>query len=292
MSSYTSPVDKLLTYGDPRELGGDPWPDDLELGLTSEHIPELLRMVTDKELLNTDAEEDPAGWAPLHAMRALGQLRDISALEPLLAASDMLLDDDEGLGDWALEELPEVYALLGPQGIPSLASVLSDTSRDLYVRSIAEHGLKLIAQKYPEHRDACIEILARVLSATHEKDSELNGFIIGDLIRLKAVEVASAIEQAFAAEEVDQMIVGDWDDVQVDLGLKEPTEHLAPDFSSLASLFSPQQDALSSESTQPPLSGPGRYAVKPRKLASNAMTKKDKAKMSKVSRKKNKKKHK
>src|SRR5260370_19225856 len=124
MSSYTSPVDKLLTHGGPEAYDVENWPDYLAVGLTSEHIPELLRMVTDKELIGADPGEDPTGWAPVHAMRALGQLRDISALEPLLAASDMLLDYDEGLGEWALEELPEIYALLGPQGIPSLASVL------------------------------------------------------------------------------------------------------------------------------------------------------------------------
>jgi hypothetical protein len=292
MSSYTSPVDKLLTYGNPKELDGDPWPDYLTLGLTSEHIPELLRMTTDRELLGADSDAGPEGWGPLHAMRALGQLRDISALEPLLAASDLLLDDDEGLGDWALEELPEVYALLGPQGIPSLTAVLSNTSRDLYVRSDAAHGLELIAQKYPEYRAACIETLTQVLAATHERYSELNGFIIAHLIHLKAIEAASAIEQAFAADEVDLIITGDWDDVQVDLGLKEPSAHPERNFSSLASILSPQQDSLSSASPSPRLPGPGRYAVKPRKLASNAMNKKDKAKMSKVSRKKNKKKHK
>jgi len=249
-------------------------------------------MVTDKELLSNDPEEDPAGWAPVHAMRALGQLRDISALEPLLAASDLLLDDDEGLGDWALEELPEIFALLGPQSISSLEAVLSDTSRDLYVRSIAARGFELIAQKYPEYRDTCIEILARALSATHDKYSELNGFIVNHLIRLKAVEAASAIEQAFAADEVDRMIAGDWDDVQVDLGLKEPSEERVQAAASFASLFSPQQSTEPSNSALPSLPGPGRYAVKPRKPASNAMSKKDKAKMSKASRKKNKKKHK
>lgn len=290
MSSYTAPVDKLLTLGRPEEYDVEKWLDYQALGLTSEHIPELLRMLTDKELLNTDADEDPSGWAPVHAMRALGQLRDISALESLLTASDLLLDDKEGMGDWALEELPEIYALFGPQGIPSLASVVSDTSRDLYVRGMVVDGLQLIAKKYPEYRDACIEILVRVLSETHEKYSELNAFIVGSLIRLKAVEAASTIEQAFAAEEVDEMINGDWDDVQVDLGLKEPSEDSAPVSSSSASLFSPQQVAVSSGSALPPLSGPGKYAVKPRKLASNAMSKKDKAKASKNARKKNKKK--
>ena len=36
------PVDRLQDYGDCREMHG--WPDYLKLGLTHEHIPELLRM--------------------------------------------------------------------------------------------------------------------------------------------------------------------------------------------------------------------------------------------------------
>jgi hypothetical protein len=225
-------------------------------------------------------------------MRALGQLRDISALQPLLAASSMLMDYDKGLGDWAIDELPQVYALLGPQAIPALTSVLSDTTWESNVRINVATGLKLIAERYPEHRDACVEILVHVLSETHEQYSGLNGFIISDLIDLKAVETAPVIERAFVAGEVDEMVVGKWDTVQIALGLKEPPEGPVPDLSPFASLFSPQRETLSSSSALPPLSGPGQYAVKHRKPASNAMSKKDKAKMSRASRKKNKKKHK
>jgi hypothetical protein len=62
MSSYASPLDKLLTYGYPEEHAEKTWPDYLALGLTTEHIPELLRMVTDKDLLTADCEETPACW--------------------------------------------------------------------------------------------------------------------------------------------------------------------------------------------------------------------------------------
>ena len=47
-SSYTSPVDKLLTYGDCRELRE--WPNYLELGFGQEHVSDLIRMATDNEL--------------------------------------------------------------------------------------------------------------------------------------------------------------------------------------------------------------------------------------------------
>lgn len=81
-TSYPSPVDKLLTYGDAR-LGADSWPNYLELGFGPEHIPDLIRMATD-EALNTAETEDMAVWVPTHAWRTLGQLRAEAAIKPLL----------------------------------------------------------------------------------------------------------------------------------------------------------------------------------------------------------------
>src|SRR5437762_4607236 len=97
-TTYTSPVDKLLRIGKPEPTDVEDWPDYLELDLTTEHIPELLRMLTDKELLEIDPER-PEGWAAVHAMRALGQLRDAAVVEPLLKNSEALLDYDTGLGE-------------------------------------------------------------------------------------------------------------------------------------------------------------------------------------------------
>jgi len=39
------------------------------------------------------------------------------------------------------------------------------------------------------------------------------------LVELKAVESKLTIERAFAADSVDSTVMGDWEDVQVDLGL-------------------------------------------------------------------------
>ena len=47
-----------------------------------------------------------------------------------------------------------------------------------------------------------------------------NGFLIRYLIKLQAVEAAPLMERAFAADRADLSIVGDWEDAQVDLGLK------------------------------------------------------------------------
>src|SRR5215471_14067 len=110
-TTYPAPVDKLLSIGEPEVANVEQWPNYLELGIGTAHIPDLLRMLSDKTLydpeLLKEGEEKPEGWAPHHAMRALGQLRDVSAVEPLLSQSDRLVDYDEGLGEWGMEELPE-----------------------------------------------------------------------------------------------------------------------------------------------------------------------------------------
>ena len=46
-TTYTSPVDKLLTLGKPESSSPEKWPNYLEFGLGPEHIPELIRMATD-----------------------------------------------------------------------------------------------------------------------------------------------------------------------------------------------------------------------------------------------------
>jgi hypothetical protein len=57
-----------------------------------------------------------------------------------------------------------------------------------------------------------------------------NGFLVASLVDLHAVEAAPLIEQAFAATCVDLVVIGDWDAVQIALGLKsaEEVESTAP----------------------------------------------------------------
>src|SRR5436305_13614282 len=116
--SYPSPVDKLLTCGDPWEVRANPkdWPQYLELGIGPEHIPDLIRMATDGELRWAEEDSDEV-WAPIHAWRTLGALHAEEAIEPLLSLFKNIEEYDD---EWALEELPDVYGMIGPAAIPAL----------------------------------------------------------------------------------------------------------------------------------------------------------------------------
>ncbi len=209
-TNYSPTVAKLLALGDTHE--GPEWPNYLELGLSTEHIPELISLATNTDLYWSEAE-GPEVWAPVHAWRALGQLRAEAAIEPLLPLFHELIDSD-----WASEELPEVYGLIGPSAIPALARYGADPSHGLWPRLAATHGLERIAVHYSTARPTCVAALSHQLEQFRTNEPEFNGFLISFLIELKAIEAAPLIERAFAANQVDLSIVGDWEDVQVALG--------------------------------------------------------------------------
>ncbi len=219
---YTPPVDKLLTLGEPQPFAPDRWPNYLELGLGPEYIPDLIRMATDHEIRSIEPkegeEEEPEFWAPIHAVRALGQLHAEAAIEPLIQLLTVQVHDE-----WMQEELRFVFGLIGPAAIPALTAYLADTSHELYPRGYAAHGLEEIGNWHPESRSEVIAALSKQLESFEENDYELNGFLISGLSRLKAVEALPLIERAFAADRVDEFVIG-LDGVLVELGLKEREE--------------------------------------------------------------------
>lgn len=237
---YQPPVDQLLTLGEPEPIESDTWPDYLAMGLGHDNIPELIRMAQDQELRNIYEEiydeDDPTFHAPLHAIYALGQLRAESAIEPLLGLLDR--KDDE----WIMEDVPTVLGMIGPAAIPAITAYLADTTKDTYSRLSASNGLVAIAQRHPENRDECIAVITRQLEQYEENDEELNGFLIADLVQLKATETLPLIEQIFQSDKVDEFVIN-LDYVLEEFGLKERKEPPA-DLEELLSKFTGSSSKL------------------------------------------------
>src|SRR5437868_4322041 len=127
MGDYAGAVGRLLTMGEPGGLGSA-WPDYRSLGLGPEDVPALVRMVRDPALNGADSESKEV-WAPLHAWRALGQLRAAEAVGPLLKQLDACANDD-----WCHEELPVVLGMIGPAALPALADYLAGPAHGVYHR--------------------------------------------------------------------------------------------------------------------------------------------------------------
>jgi hypothetical protein len=219
---YDPPVDRLLALGEPSPGAADRV-DYVALGLTRDHLPALVRMASDPLL---DRSPDAhAVWAPVHAWRALGQLGDAAAAAPLL---DRLRDVNED-DDYALTELPAALALLGPDALPALTTFLGRREVDPFARGGAAEAIAAVGRTHPELRATAVGALADALAHHAVQHRDLNSLVVGALLDLQAAEAAHVIEQAFAAGDVDPAFVGDWEDVQVTLGLLDARLTPRPD---------------------------------------------------------------
>ncbi len=211
VQTYSFPVDRLLTLGRPSST----WCDYAGLGITADHVPELIRMACDRDLNQPDSESDGV-WAPMHAWRALGQLRATAAVEPLL---DLLTALTDLYDDWIHEELPDVFAKIGPPAVPPLVDYLMDDLQDEGNRVTIALGLSEIGQAHPEARPDCIARLTRALQQADRNPPSLNGHLVGALMDLQAVETAPIMEAAYAGDHVDELVCGTWEHVRWEMGL-------------------------------------------------------------------------
>jgi hypothetical protein len=216
MTDYPFPVSKLLTFGEAGPSYGQ-WPNYLELGFGPEHIADLIRMALDPELSQALSESDEV-WAPVHAWRTLGQLQAEAAIEPLLTLLHRIDKDDD---DWIGEELPLVYEMIGPAAIPALAAYVSDATHGVWARVAAVASLEKIAARDFHARTTCLSILTEQLSKSASQDPTLNGVLVDTLIELRATDAIPVIRRAYTDQHVDESIVGDWEDVEIEFGLRE-----------------------------------------------------------------------
>jgi HEAT repeat protein len=208
---YPSPVSQLLTYG---TADAGKWPDYLQQRLALEHVPDLIRMATDTELYGAESDSLEV-WAPVHAWRALGQLQAEEGILPL-----MNLFHEQNENEWVTEELPEVYAMIGPPAIPALERYLSDAAHGLWPQVAASRSLEEIGKRHPEAREECVAALVGQLEQTTENDPTLNGTLIYALFRLNAVETLPLIRKAFEEECVDEFIMGNLESVEKEFALQ------------------------------------------------------------------------
>ena len=223
---------RLEDYGDPRrfpkwETGDVDYP--ANLGLSAADVPELLAIAKEwaQERDWPEDENDMSAYAPVHAWRALAQLR---AMEAVVLFLEMLDPLDATGDDWYLEDFPYAFGWIGSSAVPALASYLADDSHAVYTRVCVGHGLREVARRCADARDEVVKALCEALTEFARNDASLNAFLVTYLLEIEATEAAALIERAYAADRVDVAVVGNWNAVRRELGvngLELVPEHLA-----------------------------------------------------------------
>lgn len=216
--SYQPSVSKLLSLGEPLHKEKRNY---IALGLSQDAIPELIRMALDEDL-HSGPPDSLKVWAPVHAWRALAQLKATEAIAPLLT---LLRRADDHEDDWMQSDLPETLAQFGAPALNPVTDYLVNSGHGEWAHVAASKILSHIGQTHPELRSDCIARLSAQLEKFAEQSETINGLLVVALLDLRAVEAMPVIERAFASGRVDEAIVGDVEDVQIEFGLKSQREH-------------------------------------------------------------------
>ena len=197
------------------------WPDYCGMGIGPEHIADLIQILerTPEYWMAAEINEEQDGpkfWTPMHAWRALGQLHALEAIPALLK---LLHLSDEFDMEIIQEELPLVFEQIGPAALPALFNYLGDAQNGAWDRLTAAEAAQRIALDNPEYRPKVVDELMAALEGYASQEPHYNGFLILELSKLKAVEAAPLVEEAYRSEMVDELIMGDLEDFQIAVGL-------------------------------------------------------------------------
>jgi hypothetical protein len=226
---YSEPVSELFSLDYPED---DNVIDYKSLGITTDHINDLMRLATDADLLNSaDDDDDSKFWAAVHSWRALGQLQVIEIIPMLLELVEQGYEFDILFG----EEYPRVVKLLGFPAVNVLKEYIFDSSKYEWGRAYGIECLKGLGEGY---REECVAVLSDFI--TKPSLPNLVGLAISVLIDLNAKECIGSIRNAFDSGYVDVNITGDIEDVEIDLGIREKRSTPRPFYNALDGEMLPQ----------------------------------------------------
>lgn len=213
----------LLTLGGDGLFGSD-WLDYAAMGFNVDDLPSLQALVA-HDSISDDLLEEPEIYASLHAWRVLGVLADPASLPVLYQ-----LYSTETDADWLLQLLPGVLACFGEANLAYAERMLNDRALPLHTRTSVGEVLVAMAGKQPELRDKAVATLVAALHDYGSDDPGFNAATVADLVHLRAEEQAPLMERMFADDKVDWSYVGDWEEVQLDLGLLQQRLTPRPNF--------------------------------------------------------------
>ena len=219
---FSDPVLALCALGEAPARQGE-WIDySTVLGLKDEHIPELIRIVEEIEIFmpeDEDVDEDaPEIFSSIHAWRALGQLKAEEAVPALI---DLAVRNEELDIDWIFSGIPRAMRMIGPVALPALEEYLRKKEQLEWANATISDSVAEIGLAHLENRMDCIKILEKRLESYEINLRYINASLIHDLTRLNATESNALIKQAFASDNVDLSLMGDYEDYQISVGLIE-----------------------------------------------------------------------
>ena len=163
----------------------------------------LLALATDVELLHQDA---PECFAPIHALRLLGELGAVEIIEPLLRQFPVSLEyDEEELPQLWVQEAAQIIGHLGAPTIEPLWHIADDESWNIAARSGALNALGYVTAMAPDTHDAIIAGIRERIERS--EDTLLASHLAIALGNLGASDLYPELMAMYRAGKLDQEIL-------------------------------------------------------------------------------------
>jgi hypothetical protein len=166
-------------------------------------IDPLLALATDINLLHQEA---PESFAPIHALRLLGELGSTEIIEPLLRQLPVSLEyEDEELPQMWANEASQIIGHLGAPAVEPLWRIADDPSWNIAGRSGALTALGYVTAVAPETRD---EIIATIRERMERSDDKiLTSHLAIALANLGVSDLYPELIAMYRAGKLDQEIL-------------------------------------------------------------------------------------
>jgi len=163
----------------------------------------LLALATDVELLHQEA---PERFAPIHALRLLGELGSVEIIEPLLRQFPISLDyDQEEPPQLWVQEAAQIIGHLGTPAIAPLWRIADDEGWNMAGRSGALTALGYVTAVAPDTHDAIIAGIRERIERS--EDTLLASHLAIALANLGASDLYPELMAMYRTGKLDQEIL-------------------------------------------------------------------------------------
>ncbi len=162
-------------------------------------VDPLIDLATSVSLLY---EEPPIAYAPIHALRLLGELRQLRMVEPLLKSVDVELDEMVALREIWQYEVPHMIGRIGAAVVATLWACVDDPAYTPFERDGA-----LLALAYATVIDEAVreEVVAELHRRLMQSDDRaLNAGIVRAMAYLELADRYGDIMARYRAGAIDQ----------------------------------------------------------------------------------------
>jgi hypothetical protein len=163
----------------------------------------LLGLALETDLLHTD---EPECYAPIHALRLLGELHSVEIIAPLLRVFPIEQEyPEEYLPLMWADEASQMIGRLGAAAVEPLWAIVDDTTWDMVGRGVALMALTYATVIAPEIRASVVDGVLERLSRSD--DNRMTAHLVSALASLGVGSAYKQIMDLYRQGRVDQEII-------------------------------------------------------------------------------------